>query len=279
MIKHRYDISLFKNSFSIMQILQRVLVGGFVLLGALGKRQAQLNGGAPVPYKVQKPPLDTDWTYKVGTNPWPEHPRPQLHRQDWQSLNGIWTYDAADSRLAPSQPPPSTALSREIMIPSCVESGLSGVQQLNPTNMWFARTFRVPDGWKSQNVLLNFEAVDYEATVFLNGVKVGHNVGGYFRFTIDITQSIKWGQENELFVFVYDPTDMEIIPVGKQTRNPSHIFYRSCSGIWQTVWMERAPANHITQLDVSAGMDGGGKLLAFPLVFAVAQMTFLTQGS
>ncbi|QUC19040.1 uncharacterized protein UV8b_03281 [Ustilaginoidea virens] len=245
-----------------MHILQRVLVGGFLLLGALGKSQAQLNGGAPVPYKVQKPPLDTDWTYKVGTNPWPEHPRPQLHRQDWQSLNGIWTYDAADSNLAPSQPPPSTALSREIMIPSCVESGLSGVQQLNPTNMWFARTFRVPDGWKSQNVLLNFEAVDYEATVFLNGVKVGHNVGGYFRFTIDITQSIKRGQENELFVFVYDPTDMEIIPVGKQTRNPSHIFYRSCSGIWQTVWMERAPENHITQLDVSAGMDGGVTITA-----------------
>lgn len=59
-------------------------------------------------------------------------------------------------------------------------------------------------------------------------------------------------------VFVYDPTDMDIIPIGKQTRNPSHIFYRSCSGIWQSVWMEKVPSNHITQLDVAAGMDGGG---------------------
>ncbi|UKZ47693.1 hypothetical protein TrVGV298_001919 [Trichoderma virens] len=52
-------------------------------------------GGSPVPYKVQTPPLDTEWTYKVGTNPWPEHPRPQLQRDAWQSLNGIWTFQPA----------------------------------------------------------------------------------------------------------------------------------------------------------------------------------------
>lgn len=71
------------------------------------------------------------------------------------------------------------------------------------------------------------------------------------------------------FVFVHDPTDAEVIPVGKQTRNPSHIFYRSCSGIWQTVWLERAPANHITQLDVAAGMDGEGmsRLVSFFFFF------------
>jgi hypothetical protein len=60
------------------------------------------------------------------------------------------------------------------------------------------------------------------------------------------------------FVFVHDPTDSEIIPVGKQSRNPSHIFYRSCSGIWQTVWLEKTPSNHIQQLDVQADMDGVG---------------------
>lgn len=151
-----------------------------------------------MPYKVQKPPLDTEWTYRVGTNPWLEHPRPQLRRQDWQNLNGIWTYDQADQTDTPSTPPQVEALSREIMIPSCVESGLSGIQDVNAANMWFARNFTVPDTWKDRNVLLHFEAVDYEATVFLNDVKVGHNVGGYFRFTIDVTQNLKWGQENKL---------------------------------------------------------------------------------
>ncbi len=61
-------------------------------------------------------------------------------------------------------------------------------------------------------------------------------------------------------VSVYDPTDNEMVPIGKQTRRPSHIFYRSCSGIWQTVWMEAVTSNHITDLDVSAGMDGQGEL-------------------
>lgn len=59
-------------------------------------------------------------------------------------------------------------------------------------------------------------------------------------------------------VFVFDPTDLPgyVIPVGKQTKNPEHIFYRSCSGIWQTVWLESAPTIHISQLDVNAAADG-----------------------
>ena len=61
-------------------------------------------------------------------------------------------------------------------------------------------------------------------------------------------------------VFVYDPTDKDQVqvPIGKQTLNPSHIFYTPCSGIWQTVWIESAPAAHVTQLDVSADMNGKG---------------------
>ncbi|KAG5926363.1 hypothetical protein E4U42_003397 [Claviceps africana] len=239
-----------------MRTIQGFVWAGVALLHVFGSSDAFANGRKPVPYQVQKPPLDTDWTYKVGINPWPEHPRPQLRRENWTNLNGIWTYDKAgqdDHLYAPSPP---EVLSREVMIPSCVESALSGIQDLDATAMWFARNFSVPDSWQQHNVLLHFEAVDYEATVFLNGVEVGYNVGGYFRFTIDITKNVKWGQENRLSVYVLDPTDLDVIPRGKQTRNPSHIFYRSCSGIWQTVWLESAPSNHITQLDVSAGRAG-----------------------
>jgi beta-galactosidase/beta-glucuronidase len=180
-----------------MQRLQKVLLGCASLLHVMGTTQAT---DAPTPYKVQTPPLDTDWTYKVGTNPWPEHPRPQLRRDNWQNLNGIWTYEAAGQDYTLAAPPSAAALGREIMIPSCVESGLSGIQDINPTNMWFARTFEVPDAWKGkgQTVLLNFEAVDYEATVFLNDAQVGHHVGGYFRFTIDVTKNLEWGRPNKL---------------------------------------------------------------------------------
>ena len=210
----------------------------------------------PIAYQVQTPPLTTDWTYKVGTNPWPEHPRPQLQRASWKNLNGLWTYQQASSNSSMSSPP-SGQLKSQIMIPSCVESGLSGIQQLNPDFMWFRTNFTVPAGWKGDSVLLNFEAVDYEATVWVNGAQIGHNVGGYNRFTIDVTANVKiGGGQNDLLVFVRDPTDTEIIPIGKQAASPSHIFYRACSGIWQTVWLEKAPADRIQQLDVAGDMNG-----------------------
>ncbi|RDA86993.1 hypothetical protein CP532_6697 [Ophiocordyceps camponoti-leonardi (nom. inval.)] len=212
---------------------------------------------APEPYRVQTPPLDTPWTTKVGTDPWPEHPRPQLRRDSWLSLNGIWTYRDAGSRSPADGLPDGGALDREVLIPSCVESALSGLQQLNTTRMWFATSFRLPSSWDAtQKVLLNFEAVDYEATVFVDGDQVGHNVGGYSRFVVDLTGRVKAGQDHRLLVYVFDPTDTQVIPVGKQTKNPRHIWYRPCSGIWQSVWLEGVASDHVTQLDVSADMHG-----------------------
>ncbi|KAG7101381.1 putative beta-glucuronidase like protein [Verticillium longisporum] len=231
-------------------------------LASLTQRSCAQDARKPIPYKVQKPPLDTPWTYKVGTDPWPEHPRPQLVRDAWQSLNGIWTYQPAEEKkgvkFLPGRP-----LEREVLIPSCIESGLSGLQELNVTRMWFATTFEVPAHWERQMVLLHFEAVDYEAKVFVNGERVGSHVGGYSRFSLDVTRHLRPEGANDLLVYVHDPTDVKphVIPVGKQSKNPRHIWYRPCSGIWQQVWVESVPVNHITQLDIEANMDG--KLVVF----------------
>ncbi|KAL1624263.1 hypothetical protein SLS56_007965 [Neofusicoccum ribis] len=220
--------------------------------------QPYTNGtGAAVPYQLQTPPLDTPWTDQVGTSPWPEYPRPQLVRDSWKNLNGLWTYQSSTGAgQVPALPP--TPLEREILIPSCIESAISGIQVLNVSSMWFATTFTVPSEWANQQVLLNFEAVDYEATVFINGRQAAFHRGGYWRFTVDATQYVNRNGTNELLVYVFDPTDAPgyEIPRGKQTLTPSHIFYRPCSGIWQTVWLEPAPAAHVTQLDVAAGADG-----------------------
>ncbi|KAK4033773.1 galactose-binding domain-like protein [Parachaetomium inaequale] len=222
-----------------------------LLLGALLPGSAK----AAVPYRLVPPPLDTPWTEKVGTNPWPQYPRPQLRRDVWQSLNGIWTYQAAKG-AGDVASPPTLPLNQEVLIPSCIESGLSGIMTIGVTHMWFGTTFTVPRRWTDgRRVLLNFEAVDYEATVLVNGDEVGFNRGGYSRFSLDITDSLIDG-DNELMVFVFDPTDDQSIPQGKQTKRMSHIFYTPCSGIWQTVWLESFPDNFITSLDVSADMEG-----------------------
>lgn len=154
------------------------------------------------PYEVQTPPLTTDWTYNVGTDPWPEYPRPQLRRDAWQSLNGLWTWRAAEADGDVDSPPTSGPLDREVLIPSCIESGLSGLQILDVKHMWYETVFDVPTDWDGQRVLLNFEAVDYEATVFVNGEKLTNHIGGYARFTVDVTDSVNFGSSNDLYVKV-----------------------------------------------------------------------------
>ncbi|KAI7109465.1 hypothetical protein KC340_g2682 [Hortaea werneckii] len=209
-------------------------------------------------YAVKEPPLDTPWTYEAGTDPWPEYPRPQLKRTQWQSLNGIWTYQNASSLDAVNNPPFNQALSNEVLVPSCLESGLSGIQGRDTLYSWFSTSFDVPSQWTGERTLLNFGAIDYEATIFVNGQNASFHRGGYFAFTVDVTDYLATNGTNELLIFVHDPTDSEgyDIPIGKQTLNPSHIFYTPCSGIWQSVWIESAPSDHITQLNIQAGMDG-----------------------
>lgn len=109
--------------------------------------------------------------------------------------------------------------------------------------------------------MLNFGAVDYEATIFVNGVEAGFHRGGYFEFTVDITPYLNANGTNELLVFTFDPTDMGNvqIPIGKQTLNRGGmIWYTPCSGIWQTVWLESTPVEYVAKLDLVADMNGNG---------------------
>ncbi|KAI9375467.1 glycoside hydrolase superfamily [Aspergillus egyptiacus] len=232
-----------------MSFLQRA-VGPLLAIAGLA--------AAATPYALQTPPLTTEWTEEVGRNPWPEYPRPQMQRSPWQSLNGIWHYRDAGSAGAVNAPPFGQGLDTEVLIPSCLESGLSGLQGRNTLYSWLATNFTVGNDWENQRVLLNFGAVDYEATIFINGQNVAFHRGGYFEFSVDATDYIRFGADNELLVFVHDPTDGEgaVIPIGKQTLNPRHIFYTPCSGIWQSVWLEAAPADYISRLDLTADMDG-----------------------
>ncbi|KAE8350309.1 glycoside hydrolase superfamily [Aspergillus coremiiformis] len=240
-------------------------LSGLSLLGLASYALATDNTSLPpneirqvTPYAVKKPPLTTPWTNKVGTNPWPEYPRPQLKRSAWKNLNGIWQYQNAADLDALASPPFGQPLAHEVLVPSCLESGLSGIQANHTLYSWFTTRFTIPESFDDQNVLLHFGAVDYEATVFVNGQKAGFHRGGYFHFEVDITELVDVDDENELLVFVHDPTDDgdHVIPIGKQRLIPAHIFYTPCSGIWQSVWVEAAPANHITRLDLDGNMDG-----------------------
>ncbi|SMR62806.1 unnamed protein product [Zymoseptoria tritici ST99CH_3D1] len=236
-----------------LTVLQTVLAANLALALNLPRQDT-----APSQYAVQPLPLDTPWTDKVGTDPWPQYPRPKLARSEWKSLNGIWTYANASSLDAVNSPPFNQTLPNEVLVPFCLESGLSGIEGDYLLYSWYSTKFSVPSNWTGERTLLNFNAVDYEATVFVNGQQVMFHRGGYFAFSVDVTPYLSSSGTNELVVFVHDPTDSGryVIPVGKQTLGSDHIFYRPCSGIWQSVWIESAPADYITGLDINGGADG-----------------------
>lgn len=204
-------------------------------------------------WKPSTAPLMTRWAKDVSPqNALPEYPRPQMVRREWLNLNGLWQLDlkAGEGDAAPV----GKKLAQTILVPFPVESALSGVMQ--PANrVWYRRTFQVPERWTGSRVLLHFGAVDWEATVYVNGKEQGTHRGGYDAFSFDITDALTTGTDQELLVKVWDPTDQGDQPRGKQVKNPKGIWYTPTTGIWQTVWLEPVPAARIGQLKFVPDVD------------------------
>jgi hypothetical protein len=196
-------------------------------------------------------PLSTPWTAAVSpTQVLPEYPRPQLVRSRWLNLNGEWQFENA---IEGETPPVGQNLEEAILVPFPIESALSGIMR-DQDRMWYRRTFTIPTEWAGERVLLNFGAVDWEATVYVNGQPVGSHRGGYDAFSLDITDQLNGGL-NELIVNVHDPTNEANPPLGKQRLNGTGIWYTPASGIWQTVWLEPVPAAFITRLQLTPDLD------------------------
>jgi len=185
--------------------------------------------------------LTTPWTAGLDKDrPLAEYPRPQQVRKAWQNLNGRWQFAAAKAGEAP---PVGKNLAEQIVVPYAVQSALSGLER-REDHMFYRRTISVPKGWQvghKNRLRLNFGAVDYQATVWVNGTKVAEHQGGYTAFSADITDALKGPGQQEIIVGVDDTTNSGNQPVGKQTNSPGGIFYTATSGIWQTVWMEPVP--------------------------------------
>jgi beta-galactosidase/beta-glucuronidase len=221
----------------------------FLLIAAIFFQQANAQ------WKPAGEKIKTAWAEKVDvSNPLPEYPRPQMERTDWLNLNGLWDYALVNKG---SSIPDS--YDGKILVPFPIESSLSGVQKSvgENTELWYRRTFTVPSGWKNKNVVLNFGAVDWQADVWVNDIKVGMHRGGYTPFSFDITPFLQKGAEQKLVVKVWDPTDKGFQPRGKQVENPRGIWYTPVTGIWQTVWIEPVEKTYITHLKTVPNIDGG----------------------
>ncbi|SDG16808.1 sugar-binding domain-containing protein [Chitinophaga filiformis] len=203
-------------------------------------------------WKMQPIAIQTRWAKQVNpARVLPEYPRPQMVREQWVNLNGLWQYAITDKDA--KQP---SSFDGEILVPFPVESTLSGVKKpvLPTQQLWYKRSFDRPATKEGERILLHFGAVDWQTKVYVNGKEAGQHAGGYQNFSFDITSLLVNGR-NELVVDVYDPTDQGPNPHGKQVLAPKGIRYTATTGIWQTVWLETVPAIAITDLMITPEVD------------------------
>ena len=179
-------------------------------------------------------------------HPLAEYPRPVMRRDSCEILNGPWQYAITQTAEYPA------AWQGSILVPYSPEAPASGVGRTLQPGQWlhYHRLFAPPTG-EGGRVLLHFGAVDYACAVQVNGHLAGGHRGGYWPFTLDITDLLNGTGRNSLWVAVQDPTGHGTQARGKQTLKPGGMFYPAQSGIWQTVWLERVPDNYIQTLTVT----------------------------
>ncbi len=184
------------------------------------------------------------------------HPRPQMQRKLWRSLDGEWQFSKGRNRLYAS--PEQVKWETAITVPFSPETEASGVNDTGFYSVvWYRREWNQPKLDPDQRLLLHFEAVDWRATVWVNGKRVCSHEGGYTPFRADITNALVEGSAQEVVVRAEDdPADLAK-PRGKQDwqLEPHSIWYPRTTGIWQTVWLETASATRIDSLHWSSSLD------------------------
>src|SRR5215212_12154821 len=147
---------------------------------------------AQAPWSPKSAPLMTRWASEVTPdNAHREYPRPQMERAEWVNLNGLWDYSITpkDEPVFPKK------YAGKILVPFPAESALSGVMKTvgSANRLFYSRTFQLPESWKGRRIILNFGAVDWDATAYINGKQVGRHTGGYDAFSFDITTALHDG--------------------------------------------------------------------------------------
>jgi beta-galactosidase/beta-glucuronidase len=184
------------------------------------------------------------------------YPRPQLRRSKWVNLNGDWQF--AFDRHANCTGPNQVVFDRTIRVPFAPETPLSGIGDTSFYKcVWYRRTFERPDLKPGEGLALHFGAVDYDATVWVNGHLAVHHEGGYTPFWALINDLLTPSGEQEIIVRAEDdPTDLAK-PRGKQDwlLEAHSIWYPRTTGIWQTVWLEKLPSSYISKITWTPNLE------------------------
>ena len=198
------------------------------------------------------------------------HPRPQLRRERWIDLCGLWgfAFDDEDCGLAARWFEQAEPFDREIVVPFPPESKLSGIHEtgFHPV-VRYRRELQVDEADGQDRLILHFGAVDYKASVWLNGRLAVEHAGGNTPFSADITPLLNPGDLQVIVVRAEDePRDLQQ-PRGKQywEEKPGYIWYHRTTGIWQPVWLEPVPQIAIAEIRWTPDVDRFGVALTLRL--------------
>ena len=216
-----------------------------------------------------------------------EHPRPIFYRKDWINLNGQWSCEfSKDIKGFSKRKLNKKKFTKKINVPFCPESKLSGIGHTDfIQEIYYQKTFKIPETWKNKKILLHFGGVDYESTIYINKKKVGFNQGGSTPFSLEISSFLNKNTENDLKLYVIDKrcagspepkfdykgrgvfrsqddikkwvlNKNRFQPRGKQStfRHSYGCYYTRTTGIWQTVWLEALNHKNIKNINIQANV-------------------------
>lgn len=185
--------------------------------------------------------------YPIEAIPHSEYPRPNMVRSSYQTLNGYWDFTKT------SRDNNDFEFDQKIKVPFSPESEnseIGGDFCLEDTQkLVYRRTFKIEEDTSPKRIILHFGAVDQICKVFVNGRLAGKHTGGYTPFEFDITDLVKDG-DNTILVECIDTLEKSAGARGKQSRKPGGIWYTAQSGIWQSVWLECVPKDHVTDITI-----------------------------
>ena len=191
--------------------------------------------------------LETNCSFDKAC-PLNEYPRPQLQRDSFYNLNGIWQYKIfSDTNIFINY-------NSNIVVPYPIESKLSGVARRMEIGekIGYKKEFSLPEGFLKDKIILHFGAVDQICDVYFNRNFVVHHEDGYTPFSVDVTRLLK--ERNEIVVIVYDDLNTDY-PYGKQRNKNGGMWYTPVSGIWQTVWLESVNYEYIKDVSFVPNID------------------------
>lgn len=199
--------------------------------------------------------LYKDIDINIDDIPLKEYPRKTLVRDSYLSLNGKWDIAIRKDKILDYN-----FNNKEVIVPYAIETNASKVNHLLEIDEYihYHKLVTLPKNFNKGKVIINFEGIDQISEIYINNIFIEKHIGGYDRFSIDVTPFINNLNQFDLYIIVSDSTSESSLTKGKQALSRGGIWYTSSSGIYKPIWIESIPINYIKDIKINPLYDKKG---------------------